>query len=99
MDLEYKTIQSQTPIFANTDKMHKVLEEEARAGWRLLSKEDNHKIKLQRDISNRENDKNLDFDAYRTSIGVSSVVTYVGTSIITLAIVLAILYFSIWNGN
>lgn len=99
MDLEYKTIQAQTAVFANTDKMHKVLAEEARAGWRLLAKEDNHKIKLQRDIANRENDKNLDFDAYRTTIGVSSMVTYVGTIIITLAIVSAILYFSIWSGS
>ena len=99
MDLEYKTIQSQTPLFADTGKMHEVLALEAKAGWQLLSKEDNYKIKLQRDISHRENDKNLDIDAYRTAVGVSSVVTYVGTAALTLGIVSIILYFAIGSGN
>lgn len=99
MNLEYKTIQCHTPIFADTNKMHKVLAEEAEAGWQLLAKEDNHKIKVQRDITHRENDKNLDFDAYRSTIGVSSIVTYVGTTLLTLAIVSVILYFSIWYRN
>ena len=98
MDLEYKTIQAQTPLFADSKKMHAMLEEEAKAGWQLLWKEDNYKIKLQREILHRENDKTLDFDAYRTSVGVSSVVTYMGTALLTLAIVSVILYFAIWTG-
>ena len=32
MDIEYKVVQSQTPMFADTAKMHEVLGEEARAG-------------------------------------------------------------------
>ncbi len=98
MDLEYKTLHAQTPLFADSNKMHEVLEQEAKAGWQLLSKDDNYKIKLQRDISNRDNDKNLGFDAYRSSVGVSSVVTYVGTALFTIAIVSVILYFAIWAG-
>ena len=35
---------------------------EAKAGWDLLKKEDNYRIKLQRDISNHENNKILDSD-------------------------------------
>lgn len=98
MDLEYKTIQAQTPLFADSKKMHALLEEEAKAGWQLLWKEDNYKLKLQRETSHRENDKNLDFDVYRTAVGVSSVITYVGTALLTLAIVSVILYFAIWTG-
>ncbi|PCI73978.1 MAG: hypothetical protein COB20_15630 [SAR86 cluster bacterium] len=98
MDLEYKTIQAQTPLFADSKQMHAMLEEEAKAGWQMLWKEDNYKIKLQRETSHRENDKNLDFDAYRSTVGVSSVVTYVGTALLTLAIVSVILYFAIWAG-
>jgi hypothetical protein len=98
MDLEYKTLQAQTPLFADSKKMHEVLELEAKAGWQLLWKEDNYKLKLQREVSNRENDKSLDFDAYRSTVGVSSVVTYVGTALLTLAIVSVILYFAIWAG-
>ena len=97
MDIEYKTIQAQTPLFADSKKMRAVLDEEAKAGWQLLWKEDNYKMKLQRDVSHRENDKNLDFDAYRSSVGVSSVVTYAGTALLTLGIVSVILYFAIWT--
>ncbi len=97
MELEYKVIQAQTPLFADTNKMHKVLDEEAKAGWRLLEKEDNYKIRLQRDISHRANDKNLDIDAYRSAVGVSSVVTYGGTAILAIGIVSVILYFALWT--
>ena len=41
MDVEYKILTAQTPLFASTAKMHEVLEVEARAGWQLLEKEDN----------------------------------------------------------
>jgi hypothetical protein len=94
MELEYKVVQSNTPMFAETSKMKQVLDEEAVAGWRLLEKLDNYKIRLQRDISHRANDAGLARDAYRTSVGVSSVVTYSITAVITISIVLAILYFS-----
>ncbi len=97
MELEYKIIQSQTPLFASTPKMLDVLAEEAKAGWRLLEKEDNYRVKLQRDIANRDNDKNLDFDAYRSTVGVSSAVTYGATALFTLAVVSVILYLAIWS--
>lgn len=97
MELEYKIIQSQTPLFASTAKMHEVMEQESKAGWRLLEKEDNYRLKLQRDIANRDNDKNLDFDAYRSTVGVSSVVTYGATALMTIGVVSVILYFAIWS--
>ena len=99
MELEYKVIQSQTPLFSDTAKMHEVLETEAKAGWRLLEKEDNYRIRLQRDIANRANDMNLDIDAYRSTIGVSSMVTYGATALFFITLVSLILYFSIWNAN
>ena len=99
MELEYKVVQAQTPLFADPAKMHEVLDQEAKAGWRLLEKEDNYKIRLQRDISHRENDKNLDFDAYRSTVGVSSVVTYGATAAVTIAIVSLILYLALWSQN
>lgn len=97
MELEYKIIQSQTPLFASTPKMLEVLAEEAKAGWRLLEKEDNYRIKLQRDISNRDNDANLNFDAYRSTVGVSSAITYGATALFTIAVVSLILYLAIWT--
>lgn len=97
MELEYKILQSQTPLFASTAKMHEALELESKAGWTLLEKEDNYRIKLQRNTSSRDNDKNLDFDAYRSTVGVSSVVTYGMTAALTLCVVSVILYLAIWN--
>lgn len=97
MELEYKIIQAQTPLFASTPKMHEILDEEAAAGWRFLEKEDNYRIKLQRETSHRENDKNLNTDPYRTTVGVSSMITYGATATVTIAIVSVILYFALWS--
>ncbi|MEQ8409316.1 MAG: hypothetical protein RKH07_13680 [Gammaproteobacteria bacterium] len=97
MEIEYKIIQSQTPLFANSAKMHEILEQESKAGWQLLEKEDNYRLKLQRSISHRENDANLDFDAYRSNVGVSSMVTYGVTALATIAVVSLILYLALWS--
>ena len=93
MSQEFKTKQAQTPLFADNKKMQGFLAGEAKAGWDLLKKEDNYRIKLQRDISNRENDKNLDSDPYATTVGVSSVLTDGLTATAPLAIVSVVLYF------
>jgi hypothetical protein len=87
-------MQAQTPLFADNKKMQEFLAGEAKAGGGdLLKKEDNYPIKLQRDISNSENDKNLDSDPYATTVGVSSVLTDGLTATAPLAIVSVILYF------
>lgn len=91
MTTEYKVVQSNTPMFANTAKLKEIAAEEARAGWELLEKLDNYKLRFQRDISHRGNDDKLDSDPYRTQVGVSSVVTYTVTAAITIVIVLVIL--------
>lgn len=95
MELEYKILQAQTPLFSDAKKMHEVLAQEAKAGWSLLEKEDNYRVKLQRDVSNRANDDGLDFDAYRSTVGVSSMVTYGMTAAFTVALVTVILYIAL----
>lgn len=97
MDLEYKIMQSQTPLFSDTGKMQEVLAEEAQAGWSLLEKQSNFSIKLQRDVSCRADDQNLTIDPYRTSVGVPATVTYSASAIITLVVVSAILYLALWS--
>ena len=91
MAVEYKVITAQTPMFARLEKISEVMELEARAGWQLYEKYDNYKLRLRRNISARENDKNLDFDPYRTHAGVSSIVTYGVTSAAAIVVVLVIL--------
>lgn len=99
MEIEYKILQSQTPRFSDPAKMQEALAEEAKAGWSLLEKEDNFRLKLQRHISNRENDKNLDFDAYRSTIGVPAIMTYAASALVTILIVSTIIYFALGTAS
>jgi hypothetical protein len=87
MDLEFKVLHSTTPMFANAKKIEEVMAEEAKAGWQLLEKLDNYKLRLQRDISHRSQDKDLGFDAYRSQVGVPNIITYGIAAIATLAVV------------
>lgn len=95
MNLEYKVVQSQTPLFSDSAKLREVLDEEAKAGWQLLEKQDNYRIRLQRDISHRANDSGLQIDAYRSTVGVSSIVAYGAAAIFTLVLVSLILYLAV----
>jgi len=97
MELEYKTIHCQTPQFRDTGKMQEILAEEATAGWRLLEKKSNFSIRLQRDISCRENDHKLEIDPYRTSVGIPAILTYSSSALLTIVIVSAILYLALWS--
>lgn len=90
MELEYKIVQSTTPLFANRAKLEAILAEEAKAGWRLVEKLDNFKLRLQRETSHRDRDDELGFDAYRTQVGLSNFVTYSLATVATLAVVYAI---------
>jgi hypothetical protein len=90
MELEYKVVQSTTPYFTKSQNIALVMAEEEKAGWRLLEKCDNYKLRLQRDISHRANDKNLSIDPYRTQVGVNNALVYGITTVLTLAVVYAI---------
>jgi hypothetical protein len=87
MELEYKVVQSTTPLFAKLQNIDAIMAEESKAGWQLVEKFDNYKLRLQRDISHRANDKALPFDAYRTQVGVSNVITYGLAAAVTLGAV------------
>jgi hypothetical protein len=51
--------------------MHAILEEEARAGWKLVEKFDDSRLRLKRPTSARNLDATLDFDPHRTWVGMS----------------------------
>ncbi|OFE12890.1 hypothetical protein PHACT_06835 [Pseudohongiella acticola] len=90
MELEYKIVQSTTPHFAKAANLKAILDEEAQAGWQLVEKFDNYKLRLQRDISHRAGDAARNVDAYRTQVGLSNFVTYGSATLLTLAVVYAI---------
>lgn len=66
---EFKIVRSAFGAFRNPDKVRRLLEEESRAGWELLEKFDDQRIRLKRKVEKRKNDSTLGYDAYRTSYG------------------------------
>ena len=68
---EYKILRSATGAFKNPAKFRRALEEEARAGWELMEKLDNSRVRLRRSVAWRQKDGELAQDPYRTSFGLS----------------------------
>jgi hypothetical protein len=68
---EFKILRSLTNAFKDPAKMRKALEQEARGGWVLVEKFDDGRMRLKRPASAKESDANLDFDAYRTRLGMT----------------------------
>ena len=70
-DWEFKILRSVTNKFRDPIWMHAVLQEEARAGWTLLEKFDDARVRLKRPAGARANDADVGFDPYRTWVGMS----------------------------
>jgi len=70
-DWEFKIVRSAMGSFRRPAYLQKVLDDEARAGWVLVEKFDNSRIRLKRPAKARERDGKLDFDPYRTEAGAS----------------------------
>jgi hypothetical protein len=70
-DWEFKIIRSATGYFGRPAKLREALEGEAKASWELVEKFDNNRVRLRRPVTARKDDLALDFDPYRTWIGVS----------------------------
>lgn len=70
---EFKIVRSSTGAFRTPSFLRSVLDEEQRAGWTLVEKFDNGRIRLKRPASARANDSVLGSDVYRTQVGMSEV--------------------------
>jgi hypothetical protein len=79
-DWEFKIVRSGGwGIFGNPARLNRLLEEEARAGWVMVEKFDNSRIRFKRPRSARVNDANLlpGVDPYRVDYGGVSSARYV----------------------
>jgi len=95
---EFKILRSTTGAFRNTHRLNQVLEEERQAGWELIEKFDNKRIRLKRPASARNQDDSRSIDPYRTYVGPSEnqlgciilavVLGVIGTIAATVALVL-----------
>ena len=70
-DWEFKILRSSFAEFRSPEKLRAVLDEEKRAGWVLVEKFDNQRIRLKRPAGTKElqGDFADGYDPYRTIIG------------------------------
>ena len=70
---EFKILRSSTGAFRNPDRFREAVDQEARAGWVLLEKFDNQRLRFKRPVSARSGDATLapGMDPYRTTYGMS----------------------------
>ena len=68
---EFKIVRSASGALKKPERRRAILNEEARAGWELIEKFDDNRIRLKRSTAHRQMDPSLDFDPYRTWVGMS----------------------------
>src|SRR5215208_6933939 len=61
-DWEFKILRSAAGGFKKSEYLRQVLDEEARAGWALVEKFDNNRLRLKRPAAARERDGKLGVD-------------------------------------
>jgi len=70
-DWEFKIVRSSMPIFRKMNVLQQLVEEEELAGWQLLEKLDDYRLRFKRPVSLRRKDVYLPpgIDPYRTRAG------------------------------
>jgi hypothetical protein len=72
-DWEFKIVRANTNVFSRPANFQKLVEDEARAGWQLVEKFDNQRVRFKRPRSARQRDGQLPVgvDPYRVHYGMS----------------------------
>ncbi|NUM47386.1 MAG: hypothetical protein HUU38_22015 [Anaerolineales bacterium] len=72
-DWEFKIVRCATEQFKKPEVFQQMVEEESLAGWQLLEKLDNNRVRFKRPVSARKRDAMLPagVDPYRTQFGIS----------------------------
>lgn len=96
---EFKILRANTAAFKDPQTLKQACEEEAQAGWILVEKFDDQRLRFKRPTSAKDKDSYLPFDAYRSQFGMSKsafagivVGITVGVSVFLVAAVLLIAY-------
>ena len=88
---EFKIVRSATGAFKRTEFLQRVLEEEKRAGWTLVEKFDNSRLRLKRPVSARSSDGSAGIDAYRSHVGISELALGLRIGVAVLAVIALVL--------
>ena len=68
---EFKILRASTRKFKDPEFFRKTCQEEARAGWEMLEKFDDNRVRFRRKIEHRDGDLHREIDPYRTLVGMS----------------------------
>ncbi|HOP07471.1 MAG TPA: hypothetical protein PLF13_09285 [candidate division Zixibacteria bacterium] len=83
---EFKIVRANTRKFRTAEAVKQLCDEEAKAGWELIEKFDDSRIRFKRPVSRRSQDSHSEIDPYRTLVGLSE-----GTMVIViLGIIVAV---------
>jgi len=66
---EFKIMRSYTGKFKDNKFVQQICQEEAKAGWEMLEKFDEFRIRFKRRVDYRASDQFLKIDPYRTAVG------------------------------
>jgi hypothetical protein len=92
---EFKIVRSDTPVFRKPQVLARLREEEARAGWTMVEKFDNSRVRFKRPRAARAQDPYLpeQVDPYRTQYGKTNLM-YVSIMVgLILLVALAVVLF------
>ena len=90
-DWEFKILRSVYGEFRKPQRMAEILDQESKAGWLLVEKFDNRRIRLKRRVEARKDDRTLDFDPYQSYVGKSDGTAAAVIVGVTIAVGLAVL--------
>ena len=68
-DWEFKIMRSASGKFKKPEFLSRICEEESKAGWEMVEKFDDHRVRFRRSTEHRNRDQNLEIDPYRTRLG------------------------------
>ncbi len=91
---EFKIVRANTRKFRDYKAVQQICDEEAKAGWEMVEKFDDARIRFKRNVEKRSGDRHLEVDPYRTRVGMTEVAIglIVGLSVaLTLGIVLFVI--------
>ena len=100
-DWEFKIVRSTFGAFRNPRSLNSLLEDEALAGWEMVEKFDDNRVRFKRPRSARANDGMLpsNYDPYRTQFGAfgprGTLVAGVIVALVLLLLGLAVFFFNL----
>jgi hypothetical protein len=94
---EFKIVRANWGVFKDPIKLDQLRQEEAGAGWELVEKFDNQRVRFKRPVSVRQSDNQLPpgINPYRSHFGMSTLLytlLLVGITLLMVAVIYAVVF-------